>query len=113
MTLAYHGLTALSVLVFLYYGSTCLFANGMAADFDRFGMARLRILTGALELLGAVGLVAGLFLPVLTVVSAGGLALLMAMGLLTRVRFRDSVRETAPAGALMMVNGFLVWYAVR
>ena len=113
MTYAYHGLTALSVLVFLYYGSTCLFANGMADDFDRFGMAHLRLFTGTLELLGAVGLVAGLFLPALTIVSAGGLALLMAMGLLTRVRVRDSVRETAPAAVLMAVNGFLVWYAVR
>lgn len=113
MSLAYHGLTTLSVLVFLYYGSSCLFANGMADDFNRFGMAHLRVLTGTLELLGAAGLVVGVFIPALTVVSAGGLTLLMAMGLLTRLRFKDSARETAPAAVLMAVNGFLVWYAVR
>lgn len=113
MTVAYQGLTALSVLVFLYYGWTLLFANGLAADFDRFGMAHLRTLTGTLELFGALGLVAGVFIPALAVISAAGLALLMAVALLIRLRFRDPAREAAPAAILMGINGFLAWYAAR
>lgn len=111
MTLAYRGLTALSVLVFLYYGLSSLFANGMAADFERFGLSRLRLLTGTLELLGALGLIAGQFIPGLAIVSAGGLALLMAMGVLTRIRVRDSALQMLPAGLLMCGNAFIAWYA--
>ncbi len=112
MTLAYFGLTALSVVVFLVYGLTCLFANGMAADFERFGMPRLRVLTGTLEVLGALGLIAGQFIDGLVIISAGGLTVLMALGLLTRLRFRDSVRESLPAFVLMVSNAYIVWYAL-
>ncbi|MFN0099895.1 MAG: DoxX family protein [Gemmatimonadaceae bacterium] len=111
MTIAYHGSMALSALVFLYYGCTCLFANGMAADFERFGMTHLRTLTGSLELLGAVGLIMGQFIPGLVFVSAGGLTLLMALGLATRIRVRDPVREAAPAALLMGINAFVAWNA--
>lgn len=111
MILAYQALTALSVAVFLYYGLSCLFANGMAADFERFGMAHLRILTGTLEVLGAAGLIAGQWIPSLLIASASGLALLMLLGLLTRLRHRDSLVEMLPAGVLMVVNACLAWNA--
>jgi uncharacterized membrane protein YphA (DoxX/SURF4 family) len=91
-------------VVFLYYGLTCLFANGMAKDFERFGLAHLRILTGTLEVLGAVGLVVGHWIPLLRLLSAAGLALLMLLGLLTRLRQRDALREMLPAWVLMVVN---------
>lgn len=112
MTLAYQGATAFSVVLFLYYGLSCLFTNGMAAEFERFGLARLRLLTGTLEILGALGLIAGQFIPGLVIVSAGGLALLMAMGIFTRVRVGDSLAQTVPAGILLAVNVFIVWHAV-
>jgi uncharacterized membrane protein YphA (DoxX/SURF4 family) len=113
MTAAYIGATILSAIVFLYYGATCLFANGMAAEFARYGLSRYRQLTGALEMLGALGLAAGQFFPILAVVSAGGLALLMALGVLTRVRARDSLAETLPAGVLMVLNAWLAMQAWR
>jgi DoxX-like family len=97
--------------VFLYYGASCLFFNGMAADFERFGLTQLRVLTGTLELLGALGLVVGLLVPEIAIASAAGLALLMALGLLTRLRLRDSLRETLPAAVLLLVNAFLAWHA--
>ena len=112
MTLAYRGVTALSVIVFLYFGTTCLFANGMAAEFERYGLSRLRLLTGALELLGAVGLVAGQFIDGLVPISAGGLALLMALAMITRVRARDSLPMILPAGVLMVLNAFLAFHAL-
>ncbi|HYW32088.1 MAG TPA: DoxX family protein [Gemmatimonas sp.] len=113
MTLAYRGLTALSVIVFLYFGASCLFANGMAAEFERYGLSRLRLLTGALELLGGLGLAAGQFIDGLVPVSAGGLALLMAMATLTRFRARDPWPDILPAVAMMLLNAFLVVVAVN
>lgn len=107
MTLAYHVSTVLSIGLFLYYGFSCLFANGMVAEFARFGLSRFRRLTGSLELLGAIGLIVGYLLPVLQLLSAMGLALLMLLGVATRLRARDSLHETAPAVALLMVNTFI------
>ncbi len=102
----------MSVVLFLIYGAACLFAKGMEADFARFGLARVRLLTGALELLGALGLLVGQVIPELVIVSAGGLALLMALGVITRVRVRDSVLETLPAAVLMLLNAYIAWYAL-
>lgn len=113
MTAAYYGVTILSVIVFLYYGATCVFANGMAAEFTRYGLSRYRLLTGALEMLGALGLAAGQLVPILAVVSASGLSLLMALGVLTRIRARDSLAETLPAGVLMLLNAWLAMQAWR
>lgn len=112
MTLVYRGVTVLSVIVFLFTGLASLFANGMAAEFERYGLSRFRLLTGALELLGAVGLVAGQFVDELIPISAGGLAVLMALAVITRVRARDPLPEMVPAGALMLANAFLLAHAL-
>ena len=112
MTLAYYGATALSVVLFLFYGAAVLFAKGMKDEFDRFGLSNLRQLTGALEMLGALGLVVGQFIPVLVILSAGGLTVLMTLGTITRIRVRDSLEQTMPAVVLLVVNAFIVWYAI-
>jgi uncharacterized membrane protein YphA (DoxX/SURF4 family) len=107
MTHAYGIVTLVSVIVFLYSGVANLFANGMAAEFERYGLSRFRLLTGAVELLGALGLVAGQFFNELVPISAGGLSLLMALAVVTRVRAGDSLVQTLPAGVLMLLNAFL------
>lgn len=111
MTLIYLGANALSVAVFLTFGVWCLFAGGMREDFERFGLSRLRMLTGLLEVSGALGLVAGFFLAELAVLSGVGLALLMTLGLLTRLRQRDTMPQMLPAAALIVVNVYIAWYA--
>lgn len=72
-------------MLFPNYGTVCLFADAMKADFERFGLSRLRLPTLALEVLGAIGLVVGQFAPVLVVASAAGPTVLMAFGIVTAV----------------------------
>jgi len=112
VTALYYASIVGSSLVFLSYGVACLALDGMKRDFARFGLARLRVLTGTLEVLGALGLIAGQVWPPLVPASAGGLALMMLIGVGTRVRVLDSFAQTLPALALMGVNLFIVWYAL-
>jgi len=112
MDLAYRAATLLSVLLFLYYGLSCLLSDGMMAEFRRFGLSRFRRLTGTLEVLGALGLVIGLLVPVVTLLASAGLALLMLLGVFTRIRVRDSVLETLPAAILLGMNLFIFLYAL-
>lgn len=109
---AYNTANAISVLGFGMYGLLVLFADGMVEEFQRFGLSRFRRLTGALEVLGALGLLAGYFIPQVTLVASGGLAVLMLLGTATRIRVRDSVLETLPAVVLMGVNAFIFWVAL-
>ncbi len=113
MTPAYHISTILSIGLFLRFGIASLFGSGMVSEFERFGLSRFRRLTGALELLGALGLLAGYWLPQLQLLSAAGLSVLMILGVATRVRVRDSLRETAPAAVLVCINAFIAVHVWR
>lgn len=113
MQLAYQISLLLSIAAFFVYGLSCLFSDGMKAEFERFGLARFRRLTGALEVLGALGLAAGYLLPPLVVVASAGLALLMVLGVLTRLRVRDSLLETLPALVLLLLNAFILLVSLR
>jgi hypothetical protein len=96
-----------SILAFLGYGTACLLSNALIAEFERYGLPRLRRLVGAFELAGALGLIIGYRVPILGVYASAGLCLLMAFGILTRIRIRDSFLLTLPAITLMLMNGVL------
>ncbi len=104
---------ALSIAAFLGYGVTCLTTTHMVAEFERFGLARFRRTVGLLEVLGALGLLASYWYRPLLLPAAGGLTLLMLLGVGTRLRLRDSAAETAPAALFCVMNGFIFWYALQ
>lgn len=104
---AYHVANAVSILAFGTYGLLVLFADGMVEEFERFGLSRYRRLTGSLEVLGATGLLVGYLVPTVALAASGGLALLMVLGIATRIRVRDPFRDILPAGVLLAVNVFI------
>jgi DoxX-like family len=113
MTLLLRTLAVLSSVLFLWYGLHSLLGDGMTADFARFGLSNYRRVTGGFEVLGALGVLAGLFVPPLMVVSAGGLSVLMLLGVITRVRVGDSWVHIVPALLLCLLNGYLSVAATR
>jgi hypothetical protein len=108
MAFTYGATAIVSAVLFLVYGGLCLFSNGMEEEFARYGLSRFRRLTGALELLGGAGLLVGLLVPEVMVVASAGLAILMLLGVVARVRVRDPLLEIVPAAVLMVANGFLL-----
>ena len=113
MTLAVRIAFVLSVVLFLSYGVSCLFMGAMVEEFARYGLARFRRLVGLLEVLGALGLLGSLMIPLLVFPSTAGLAILMALGVITRVRVRDPWIEAIPASVLMVINLFLFGAALE
>jgi len=111
MAFAYGATVLLSAVLFLVYGALCLFSGGMEEEFERYGLSRFRRLTGALEVLGGAGLLVGLLVPEVMIVAASGLALLMLLGVIARVRVRDPLLETVPAAVLLVANVFLLLQA--
>jgi hypothetical protein len=107
MAFAYVAATLMSAGLVLFYGFLCLFFGGMKVEFERFGLSRFRRLTGVLEVLGGVGLLVGLAAPEVMVVAAGGLTLLMVLGVITRIRVRDSLLESLPAWIVLLINAYI------
>lgn len=109
----YQVAKVLSIVAFLFYGLSCLLSNGMVAEFERFGLSKFRRMTGALEVLGALGLLAGYLFPPLVPAASAGLALLMLLGIVTRFRIGDSLLATSPAILLLAVNLFVFLYSIE
>ena len=112
MQTAFEIARALSAVAFLFYGVVCLSTSRMKVEFERYGLARYRHLVGALECLGALGLLVGYFNRPVLVVAAAGLALTMLMGIATRIRIGDSLVQTVPAIVLLIMNAFVLGVAI-
>ena len=101
------GLAVVSGLSFVVYGLSCLQSVTMAQEFDRFGLAQFRVLTGVLEVCGGAGILIGLWYTPLLLLASAGLTVLMALGVGVRLRIRDSVLQTLPALGFCVVNGYV------
>jgi hypothetical protein len=100
-------LEAVSIAAFLFYGSACLISAKLVAEFERYRLARWRVLVGLLEIAGALGLLAGQFFPPLKIAASAGLFLLMLCGLWARWRIRDPWYALVPAFVLGVMNLFI------
>ena len=96
------------ILFFFGHGVACLFSKQMESEFVRYRAAPLLKLTGFLQIAAAMGLVLGFWYPPLTVVSAGGLALMMAAAIVIRIRIRDSLTATLPAMVFFGLNLYIL-----
>jgi hypothetical protein len=98
-----------SSVSFLYFGTKCIFSKKMVLEFDRLHLPQFRLLNGALQILGAIGLIlGGLWLPVFYL-SAGGLALQMLVGFIVRIKLRDPLTKVLPALFFFVLNTYLVF----
>jgi hypothetical protein len=96
---------------FLYYGVLCLSSKYMVLEFERYRLAPFRKLVGALEVLGGLGVLFGLWFSPLMVLATSGLALLMLLGVFARLRIRDSIGQMLPALFLMAISLYVLYQA--
>ncbi len=100
-----------SALSFLAYGTGCFTSRHLQREFVRFGLSSLRNFIGLLQIGGALGLLAGFWVPLLGQAAAGGLALMMFLAILVRIKIRDGIIRTLPAILYFLLNGYLLLFA--
>ena len=69
----------------------------MRTEFKRFGLSQFGPFVACLEILGSLGLFVGIKMNLFLVLSSAGLALLMLMGVLVRVKSKDMLKDVFPA----------------
>lgn len=102
----------LSAALFGGYGLNCLLSERMVTEFERYGLARFQRLTGALQVAASVGLLLGQRYHPLLLLSAGGLALMMFLAVVTRFRIKDPPLAALPALALCLLNALILLHAL-
>ena len=100
-------LILISSLSFLIYGVSYFTSPHMKSEFIRFGLEKLGMLTAVLEIGGALGLLMGFMINSILLISSGGLALLMFLGFLARLRVKDSFWVSLPALLYMVLNSYI------
>jgi hypothetical protein len=105
-------LILISSLSFLGYGIAYFISPQMKSEFKRFGLEKAGILTAVLELLGAVGLLVGLKIQLILLISAGGLAMLMFLGVVVRMKVKDSLWVSLPALFFMILNSYIFFMSL-
>ena len=98
---------AISIASFAWYGMSCFVSAAMVTEFERYRLARFRSLTGMLQVAGSLGLLAGYFFRPPLLLSAGGLAAMMLLGVLVRLKIRDPLVAAIPAFAYLALNLFI------
>jgi hypothetical protein len=85
----------------------------MKNEFKRFGLEKLATFVIILEVIGAVGLLVGLLNTPILLVASGGLATLMFLGVLVRIKVKDSILVSLPAAFFMAVNAYIFYKALQ
>jgi DoxX-like family len=107
------ALILISSLSFMGYGIAYFISPKMKSEFKRFGLERVGALTAALEILGALGLLLGFKLHPILLISAGGLAILMLLGVAVRIKMKDSVWVSLPAFFFMILNAYIFFMSLH
>jgi uncharacterized membrane protein YphA (DoxX/SURF4 family) len=85
----------------------------MKNEFKRFKLEKLGLLTIVLEIMGAIGLLVGLLVKPILLISSGGLALLMLLALIARINSKDSLWVSLPAIFFLALNTYIAYLATQ
>jgi hypothetical protein len=105
-------LVYISSISFLAYGISYFLTPHMKSEFKRFGLEKFGVPTAILEICGALGLLVGLWFNSILVISSAGLAALMFLGLIVRLKIKDSFLAYLPALIFMILNSYVFVRAI-
>ena len=112
MSTIYLSLILISGISFIIYGIALLISKKMQQEFTRFGLEKFTKLIGILELLGGIGVLIGIKINVLLIISSFGLSLLMFLGVITRIRMKDNLMVSFPSILFTIINLFILYLSL-
>ena len=103
----------MSSFSFFAYAFSYFNAPHMKNEFKRFCLEKIGLTTVLLEITGALGLLIGLKFDFILLISSLGLALLMLVGLIVRIKLKDSIWVSLPAFFYMVLNTYIFWESIN
>lgn len=98
---------AISAFGFLCYGIACLIHPKMKEEFLRYGLPKLRVLTGSLQIAAAIALLAGYAYPYSAMLASLGLSLMMLIAIGVRLKIKDPFAGFFQAFSCFILNLFV------
>jgi hypothetical protein len=85
----------------------------MKDEFKRYGLEKFALMTSILQILGGTGLIIGLQIHPILLISSAGLSILMLFGYGVRLKIKDSFRQSLPALCYFTINSYLFYSALH
>ena len=98
-----------SAISFIIYGINSFFSKRMILEYERWGFKNQRILLGCCQLLGGLGLLVGLKVPLMLSVASFLLLCMMVTAVFVRIRTKERIVQILPA-LLYVVLTFIIFY---
>jgi len=98
-----------SSLSFLIYSVLYFVSPNMKNQFKRFNLEKYGLIVIIFEILGALGLLIGFIFKPLLLFSSCGLAALMLIALLVRMKSKDSLWVSIPAIFYLLLNASIFY----
>ncbi len=101
------GCILFSSFSFIGYVISYFVQPNMKNEFRRFKLEKLGFFIIQLQLIGAIGLLVGLKINLLLLISSLGLGLLMLCGVIVRLKLKDNLWISFPALFYMFLNFYI------
>jgi hypothetical protein len=84
----------------------------MEEEFKRFGFPNIALFVAFAQLSGSIGLIFGLFHPIILIFSSAGLTTMMLIACIVRFRVKDSLSSSFPALFYLILNLVIFIYSL-
>ena len=99
----YNIIIVFTAISFIIYGVNSFISNKMILEFERWGLGKRRKEIGSFQLACGVGMLIGLKLNFIMVISSVILIIMMLVAVYVRVKIKDNISEILPALAYLIL----------
>ena len=99
----YNIIIVFTAISFIIYGVNSFISNKMILEFERWGLGKRRKEIGSFQLACGVGMLIGLKLNFIMMISSVILIIMMLVAVYVRVKIKDNISEILPALAFLIL----------
>tara|TARA_Y100000766_G_scaffold76452_1_gene64778 strand:+ start:258 stop:593 length:336 start_codon:yes stop_codon:yes gene_type:complete len=99
----YNIIIVFTAISFIIYGVNSFISNKMILEFERWGLGKRRKEIGSFQLACGVGMLIGLKLNFILMISSVILIIMMLVAVYVRVKIKDNISEILPALAYLIL----------
>ena len=105
-----HLITLLfSAISFIVYGVNSFFSKRMILEYEKWGFKNQRVILACCQLLGGLGLLIGLVVPLMLSVASFLLMCMMLTAVFVRIKLKEGLIKTLPALLYVALN-LIIFY---
>ena len=101
-----------TAISFIAYGINSYISNRMILEFKRWGLEKRRKEIGFFQLACGLGILIGLKLNSILIVSSVILIIMMLVAIYVRIKIKDNIYEIIPALTYLILGIIILWHSL-